>query len=224
MIIAQLDLGSPSHPWALPIVGQNLAFVVIEGYEQSIWSHGSVERTQQVNFSIKAWQAIGGQTANTSAAMKYVLKQVEELASNHDLQPLYIQWTATADPAALYNTADLHDGWYFISDFEPDYSQNVVTGLVKCQMTVAQIAPTAPRSVALGYQGGALTSNYSGTAANLVSLPVASTAFEASFTRAGGEGSIPCVLSPADSPEHFALSTTIAQIFQGGVHCFDSIA
>src|SRR5579863_4243475 len=139
MILSQLDLGSPSHPWALPIVGQNLASVVVEGYEQSIWSHGSVERYQTVGFSIKAWQAIGGQTANTQAAMKYVLKQVEELASNHDLQPLYIQWTATADPAATYNTSDLHDGWYFISDLEPDYSQNVVTGLVKVTMTAYQV-------------------------------------------------------------------------------------
>lgn len=224
MVVAQIDLGSPSHPWAAPVVGQNLESVVVEGYEPSIWSHGSIERSQSVSFSIKAWQAIGGETANTSAAMKYLLKQLEELASNHDLQPLYIQWTTTADPGALYNTADLHDGWYFISDLEPDYSANVVTGLVKCRMTVTQIAPAAPRSVALGYTGGALSTNFSGSATNLVSLPVGSTAMEANFTRAGGEGSLPCILSPVASPEPLVLPASIAQIYQGGVRVFDSIA
>ena len=224
MIINQLDLGAPSHPFAAPIVGQDLGSFLIEGLEYALWPRGSVPRHQVVSFSVKAWQAIGGQSANTSGAMKYLLKQIEEVASNRDLQPLYIQWNATADPAAIYTAVELHDGWYIINDFSPNYSRNVVTGLVECHMTVTQVAAAAPRSVALSYQGAALSSNYSGTALNLVSFPVGTTVYESSFSRSGGEGNIPCVLSPVASPEPAALSTTLSQIFQGGVHIFDSVA
>ena len=45
MVVSQIDLGSPSHPWAAPIVGQNLDSVVVEGYEPSINSH----RTTRTN-------------------------------------------------------------------------------------------------------------------------------------------------------------------------------
>lgn len=223
MILNNLDLGAPSHPWATPIVGQNVGTVLIEGVETTVWPRGSIERKQTVSFYVKAWQAIGGQSANTSGAMKYLLKQIEELASNRDSQPVYIQWTATADPAALYNTSELHDGWYTIDEFEPDYSHNVVTGPVQCRMTVTEVAAAAPRSVALAYQGAALSSNFSGTALNLVSLPVGSTAMESSFNRTAAEGSVPCILSPVASPEPLVLSSTISNIFLGRVHVYDTI-
>jgi hypothetical protein len=223
LILNDLDLG-PSHPWAKPIVGQQIGSILVEGSEPIVWARGSVERTQDVTFWVKAWQAIGGQTANTSGAMKYLLKQVEELASNAAMHPVYIQWTATADSTALLNASELHDGWYLISNFEPDYSRNVVTGQVQCAMTVTEVAAAAPRSVSLAYTGGALSSDFSGTATNLISLSIAATAPEANFNRTGGEGSIPSALSPIASPEPVVLSTTISQRFQGGVRVYDSIA
>lgn len=223
MILSSLDLGGPSHPFATPIVGQALDSVTVEGYEPSVWSHGSVERNQSVSFAVKAWQGVGGQSAGSSGAMKYLLKQLEELASNRDQQPVYIQWTATADGTALLNASELHDGWYYISAVEPDYSRNVVTGLVQCRMTVTEVGAAAPRPVALGYTGGALASNFSGTPTNLISLPVGSTATEASFTRTSAEGSLPTILSPVSNPLPLPLSATIANIFKGGVHVYDTI-
>lgn len=223
MIINSLDMGSPSHPFAAPILGQTVGSVVVEGSETIVWPRGSIERKQTVSFWIKAWQGLGGQAAGSSGAMKYLLKQVEELASSRDLQPVYIQWTASADPAAQLNATELHDGWYVIDDFEPNYSRNVVTGLVECRMTVTEVAAAAPRSVALAYQGAALSTNFSGAALNLISLPVGSTALEANFTRTAAEGSIPCILSPVASPEPTVLSATLANIFKGGVHVYDTI-
>ena len=223
MIINSLDLGAPSHPFSAPIVGQTVGSVIVEGYETVNWPRGSIERKQTVSFWVKAWQALGGQAAGSSGAMKYLLKQIEELASNRDMQPCYIQWNATADPAALLNASELHDGWYIIDDFEPDYSRNVVTGLVQCRMTVTEVAPAPPRRVSVAYTGAALSTNFSGTALNLISLPSSSTALEASFTRTGGEGTIPSILSPAASPEPAVLSTP-PTLFQGGCHVFDSVA
>jgi hypothetical protein len=223
LIINQIDPGAASHPWAKPIVGQTLATVTIEGYETYSYNRGSIERKQTVQFWVKAWQSIGGAAANTQQAAKYLVKQLEELASNRDLQPCYIQWNATADPAALLNATELHDGWYVIDQFEPDYQNFIVGGLVSCRMTVTEIAPAPPKRVSMAYSGGALSTNYSGTALNLISLPSASVALEASFTRTGGEGSIPCILSPVASPEPFVASGP-PTLFQGAVHVYDSIA
>lgn len=222
MLVNSLDLGG-AHPFALPIVGQTVGLQIIEGAEQAVWARGSVARKQTVTFWIQAWQGIGGAAAGSSASLKYLLKQVEELASNAQLQPCYIQWTATAQTGALLNASELHDGWYVIDDFEPNYQKNVVMGICQARMTVTQVAPGAPRRVSMAYSGGALSSNFSGGALNLLALPVGSTAQEANFNRTGGEGAIPCILSPVASPEPFVLSATIANIFKGGVHVYDTI-
>jgi hypothetical protein len=223
VILNNLDLGGPSHPFATPVVGQEVGDLLIEGSEYAVWPRGSLQRRQSATFWAKAWQALGGQAANSSGATKYLLKQIEELASNRDLQPVYIQWNATADPTALLNATEAHDGWYIIADFSPNYARNVITGLVQCRMTVTEVAATAPRRVAMAYQGAALSTNFSGTATNLLSLPVGSTALEANFNRTAAEGAVPCILSPVASPEPVVLSATLANIFKGGVHVYDTI-
>ena len=197
---------------------------MVEGSTTIIYPRGSIARKQIVSFWVQAWQAIGGQAANTSAAMKYLLKQLEELAGNRDLQPVFIQWNATADPTAALNATELHDGWYVIDSFEPDYTKNVVSGLVKCRMTVSFVAAGPPARVALSYAGGALSSNYSGAATNLISLPIGSQYFESSaFSRTGAEGAFTSILAPVGNPEPVVLSTTLANIFKGGVKVFDTI-
>lgn len=223
MIINSLDLGA-IHPFPMPIVGQTVGLQIIEGYEQGVWPRGSVAAKQTVIFWIRAWQAVGGQAASSGAALRYLLKQVEELARNRDMQPCYIQWTSTADGSALYNAVELHDGWYVIDDFEPNYVKNVVMGICECRMTVTEVAPSAPRRVSMAYTGAALSTNYSGAALNLVSVSVGATTGETSFNRNGGDNSIPTILSPIASPEPVTLSTSLSQIFQGGVRVFDSIA
>lgn len=222
MIINQLDLGG-SHPYATPVVGQDTRVIQVEGYEPTIYSHGSVDRRQSVTFWLQEWQSIGGAAAKSLAATQYLLKQVEELASNRDMQPAYIQWTATAQPGAPLNASELHDGWYYIDSFKPNYLKFIVSGIIQCSMDVTEIAPTAPRRVSMAYSGGALSSNFSGGALNLISFPTSSTPVEANFTRTGGEGTIPSVLSPVSSPEPVVLPAP-ATIYQGGVHVFDTIS
>lgn len=207
----------------MPVTGMVIGEIIIEGYETAVWPRASLTRKQTVTFTAKGWQAMGGAAGYSLAATKYMLKQVQELASNRDQQPTYIQWDATALPGAALNASDLHDGWYIIDDFEPDYQNYVVTGMVSCKMTVSLVAPAPPRRVSLAYTGGALASNFSGAALPLISLPVGSTALEASFSRVGAEGNIPCILSPVASPEPLVLSSTIANLFKGGVHVYDTI-
>jgi len=222
MIVNQLDLGG-SHPWLAPDLGQMIGEVLIEGYDTAVWPRGALSRKQTVGFRLIGWQAIGGAPANSQLATQYLLKQVEELAANRDLQPCYIQWSATAQPGAALNAVDLHDGWYTIDGFRPDYANYVVTGIVDCSMTVTFVAPAAPHRMALWYSGAGLSTNYTGAGINLVALPLGATALEASFTRIGGEGAIPCISAPAASPEHFILSATLASTWKGGVHVYDTI-
>lgn len=206
------------------MTGQVIGNVLIEGLETAVYGRGSIVRKQMVSFRLRGWQAMGGAAAGSQQATKYLVKQAEELAGNHDIQPVFIQWNATADPGASLNAIESHDGWYLIDSFEPDYSDFIVSGIVTVRMTVTHVAPPAPRAVAISYMGGALTTNFSGPALNLVSLPVGSTAMESSFTRTGGEGVIPSVLSPVAVPEPVLLSSSLIQIFQGGVHLYDTIA
>lgn len=224
MIIGPLDLGSPSHPWLNPITGQVLGSVILEGSDTITWGRAGIERVQHVAFSLKAWQSLGGQAAMTSGAARYLLKQLEELSLNPAYAPVYIQWSSTADPAAFFNAVDLHDGWYVITNFEPNYRRSVLTAIVECRMSVSEASPGGPRRVVVGYSGAARSpSNYSGAAVNLLSLPVGSQAYESAFTRTGAEGVIPCILSPFASPEPIALSTTLANISKGGVHVYDTL-
>lgn len=202
MIINQLDLGGSSNPWLKPIAGQMRGEVMVEGAEDVAYPRGSVLREFDQDVWVHAWQALGGQVAGSFGAARYFLKQLEELASNPFMNPAFIQWSATADPTG-YNSPDPHDGWYTIDDFEPDYSSFIVSGYVKVHMKATWIATGPPRTHFIAYAGGPLSSNFSGTALNLISLPIGSTPLEASFTRTGAEGAIPCILSPVASPEPF---------------------
>lgn len=204
-------------------MGQDVGSELIEGTGYSVWPRGSVIQQQTVQFWIKAWQGIGGASTNTPTAMKYLLKQMEELASNRDQQPVYIQWTASADPTAALNASEIHDGWYVIDEFAPDYRNNVVTGLVQARLTVSAIAPQSPRRVSISYSGGALSTSYSGTATNLISSAIASTTTETSINRTAAQGNVPSVLSPVDSPESVSLSSTVSNFFQGAVEVYDTI-
>lgn len=224
MIINSLDLGG-KHPYPTPIVGQTVGLQIIEGYEQSIWPRGSVPRKQTVRFWIRAWQAIGGQSADTAGALKYLLKQIEELAGSRDQQPVYIQWTATAQPSQI-NTTDSHDGWYVIDDFEPTYQGvDFPLPMADCKMTVTHIAAAPPRRVALAHSGGALATNYAAVAAaNLLELPYGSFAHEASFSRTHATGIAPLsILSPIANPESFTPPAALSNYFASGVRVFDTV-
>lgn len=204
-------------------MGQTLGTAVLEGIETISWARGSIARKQTVDFWLQAWQGMGGAAANTLQAAQYLVKQLEEQVSNQFYNPAYIQWTNTAKVNAVLAAAELHDGWYLIDDFEPDYTRFIVQSRVYCKMTVTQIAPQAPRRMAVSYMGGALSSNYSGQAQNQVGLPLGSTAVEAFATRIGAEGSLSHVYPPVAQPEPFIPSATVANYFKGGVRIYDTI-
>lgn len=226
MIVNRVDCGA-SHPVAKPVTGQQVGSQHMEGREMVIWARGSIERKQTVSFRAIAWTGYGGAAAMTSQAAKYLVKQLEELASNGSLMPVYIQWNATADPNALYNASELHDGWYIIEDLSPDYGSNIVTAIVLCSMTVTQIASKLPNRLGLSYLGGARQSNYLGVGTPLLSLPVSSTPVDTASGRFTAEGVAPAIavtaVNPASSPEWFVPGATTADLFKGGVHIYDTI-
>lgn len=223
MIVGTIDLGQ-SHPVAQPVVGQTTGSIFIEGVGNVHWPRGSVGMHQTVNFTINAWFAIGGAAANTMNAARFLVRQMEELADNPMWQPVYIQWTTTANGAALYSAFEYHDGWYIIENFAPDYGHNIVTSQVKCTMTVSRVAPSLARN-AIYWMGAALSSNYSGATLNLVAFPFGSTALD--FGTYGGfrntaEGSIG-TQTPAVNPTPFVPPTALANYWKGGVHMYDTL-
>src|SRR6266496_2979273 len=83
--INDLDLG-PSHPWPVPTMGQNLN-TAMGGADELVWSlGGSLGKQVGVGIGVNAWRALGGQSANSPAALELLLRQLEEVASNRDLQ------------------------------------------------------------------------------------------------------------------------------------------
>lgn len=222
MIINDVDPGG-IHPFPKPVVGQTLGSALIEGSRTIIWPRGAIVEKQTVTFYATAWQGIGGQPAGSFLALRYLLRQLEELAQNPDLQPCFIQWAATAQ-SGQYNVTTPHDGWYVIEDLEPDYENFIVGGTVKVSMTVDRVAAASPASLATWYAGGALSSTYSGAATALIGFPLGSTAqAPTALSRTGAEGAIPLSASPVPNPVPFVRPGTIAGLFQGGVRVFDTI-
>jgi len=223
LIVNQLDLGATSNPWVKPVAGQVRGEVMVEGAEEVPYPRGAVFREIDTELWVRTWQGVGGQAAGSFGAAKYFLKQIEQLAANPALNPAYIQWSATADPSG-FNASDPHDGWWVIDDFRPDYESFIPSGYVKCHIKASFVAAGPPREQSISYLGGPLTSNFNGVGAkNLITLPRGSTALEAGFNRVGAEGNIPCILSPAASPEPVLLSAAPSDFFKGVVHVYDTI-
>jgi hypothetical protein len=200
-----------------PSAGQEAGSLLVEGSGVTSWARGSKASTRSVAIDVQAPFAIGGNAAYSKAATALVVQQLVELANNRSAQPCYVQWSSGAGQI----TVGPFDGWYRLDAVIPlEWYWN---NHVPCQVTATLIAAGAPRQVALSYSGGALATNFSGAAVNLVSLPVGSTAMETSFTRTGGEGAVPCVSAPVASPEPFVPSTTLTNLWKGGAHVYDTI-
>jgi len=232
-IFNQLDTGG-SHPWQAPTTGMaggvlQLGSVVVVGSRAVYYPIGRAHFSQQISLWIKGWQALGGQSANTGGALKYLLSQLEELAGNREMQPVYIQWNQTADGSAPYTAVELHDGWYIISDFQPDYARNVVTGFVQARMSVERVAPPPPTRVAYGYATANLSTNFVGSnvlATTVIAFPVGTSFPANTFPRTTGEGAINLVTSASaaiPNPLLFQLSATVSNWWLGGCHVYDTI-
>lgn len=221
MIFNDLDVGG-SHGFPAPQIGQTIGTALIEGSRTIVWPRGQLAEKQDVRFWVSAWQAVGGQAAGSFQALRYLIRQLEELATNPNLQPVYIQWTATAATGG-YNVADTHDGWYVIHDLQPDYQKFIVSGLLTAKLTVSQVAPSLPSPLALWWSGAALSSNYSAPASNFVGFPIGSVIPPTLQNRTAAEGAIPCAGSVTLNPLYFAPPSTIASLFTGQVRVYDNL-
>lgn len=224
MIFSWLDIG-PSHPYPAPQVGQSIGSLLLEGSRTVIWPRGQTVEKEEVTFWATAWQAIGGQAAGSFAALRYLLRQIEEFASNPDLQPAYVQLTSTA-AAGSYNTADPHDGWYVLDNVQPDYTHNIVGGLVPVRASLSQVLGGFPSLLSAAYSGAALSTGYSAAATPLIGFPVGSSVPPTLISRAGAEGTIPLAqvpLSGSTNPVPFTPPSTIAGLYTGQVRAWDNL-
>ena len=222
MIIGAIDVGG-GHPFPMPTTGQTIGNALIEGSRTIVWPRGRIVEKQDVTFWVRAWNGLGG-NSDGYLAVRAMLAQLEELAGSPDLQPVYIQWAATAQ-SGQYNATTPHDGWYAVDNLQPDYSKFVVSGQVQVKMSASRAGAAAPSSLAAWYSGAALSSTYSATQSIVVAFPVGSTAPATSGSRAGGEGSIPIatLASAGPNPAPFVRPATIAGLYTGQVHVYDTI-
>jgi hypothetical protein len=221
-----LDFG-PSHSWLKTRIGQVTGGALVSGFRTLTWAGGATAEEQSVDIYVNAWQGLGGNAANTRGSLLYLLRQLEELAGNSDLQPIYIAWTTTAAPGA-YSAADLHDGWYVVTLVEPPYGHQTVTGgVVTVPASVTLVASGAPSSLSAWYAGGALATTYVGlnsTPFPLVGFPIGSSGQPpTTLSRTGAEGAIPLSYNPAANPVPFVRPNTIAGLWTGGVRVLDTI-
>jgi hypothetical protein len=228
MIVGDIDFGGrPVH--VTPNTGQMIGSSPILGSRTIVWPEGGVAPVIALNFWIQAWQALGGQAANSLGANRYLRQQLKELSLNPDYQPFYVQVRGTAQANPLVPSAvDQDDGWYILDGqsgsltWDPEsYNQ---AGAIEATMTLTRVAPATPSSLSLWYSGAAMASNYSATAVPLVAFPLGSTAVPAtSGSRTGGEGAIPISTSPVPNPVPFVRPATIASLYDGGLRVLDTI-
>lgn len=230
MIIGAIDIGG-AHPWpggsSSLLGGQVVGTAVIESSRTIVWPRGGVVEQQDVVFWVQAWQALGGSAAGSFQALLYLLRQLEELASNTDLQAVYVQWATTAQPNPPYNAPDPHDGWYVIEKIRPDYA-SAPSGFVAVSATMDKLAPTPPASLATWYAGAALATTYTATATPLIAFPIgASGAPGTTGSRTGAEGVVPYTINPltnAMNPVGWVRPGTIAALYTGQAHVYDTVS
>jgi hypothetical protein len=226
VILSDIDTGGrPAH--LLTSGGQALSTALITGSRTIPWSEGGALEKLDVDFWIEAWQAQGGSAALSLGALRYLIRQLEELRQNPDLQPIYLQPALTAQPSPVYaSRADSRDGWYYIDALQSDPESYNGRGAVEAKMTLSRVASAAASSsLVVAYTGGALASTYSATPTPLVAFPVGSTLQPATTgSRTGGEGAIPISTSPVPNPLPFVRPGTIAGLFTGGCRVWDTIS
>lgn len=221
MIVNDIDIGG-GHPFPAPQLGQIIGNALIEGSRTIVWPRGRTVEKQDVTFWATAWQGAGGQAAGSYLALRYLLRQLEQLGGNPDLQPVFIQFAATAQ-SGQYNVTTPHDGWYVIENVQPDYANFVVGGLVKVRFTAQMVAPVTPSSLSTWFSGAALSSTYSGSATPLIGFPLGSTGqVPTTLSRTGAEGATPLSLNPIPNPVPFVRGT-ITQLYDSCVRVLDTI-
>lgn len=231
MILNDLDLGG--RPVKLkPAGGQTLGDVFVEGNRQFAFPRGGDVPKVDADFWIEAWQALGGQSAKSLAALRYLRQQLYELVLNRELQPLYIRWAQTAAANPMYPARDdALDGWWTVDAYDPDFESYNGAGAISARLTASLVAPAVPSTLQVRYDppssSSAMLSDFTAAPIPVIGFPVGSTQLPpTSSSRTGGEGIIPTSQPPSGgtvNPLPFVRPATIAGLFTGGVRAFDTV-
>ncbi len=228
MIVNELDLGG-RPAYVRPQGGQAVTSAQVYGGRPVTVTMGASLDKMDVDFWVEAWQALGGSPAGSLAALRLLIAQLEELAQNPDLQPVYVQPFLSSQTGAMYpSRSDSRDGWHWIDALAIDRESYNGRGAVQATATFTRVAQALPSGLGLSWAGGAYSSTYTAVPVPLLAYPVGSTQQVATaLSRTGGEGAIPLSVLASGStvqPSWFARPATIAGLFTGGVKVFDTVS
>jgi len=227
VIINDLDLGPnganlagaplQTNTWGQP--GQTIGSELVYGARTIIYPTGGQKRQRQETIYVEAPGLLGGAAPSSPGALRTLVRQLQELADNPDLNPAYVQWRAGNGVLA----ADPDDGWWVIENVRPDMNTEGA-GWAAVEVTASAVSPASPSALALAIQGAPLSTSYTPGQSCVVAFPVGSSAQPGPGTRAGAEGVIPIsFLGNAPSPYvPFARPATVAALWTGDVTCWDT--
>ncbi len=226
MKLSAIDLGGrPAH--LATGGGQAVTATPVPGGRAISWSQGGAVDKLDIDFSIEAWQALGGQSANSIGALRLLEAQLEELLGNPDMQPVYLEPFQTDASSPSYPArSDPHDGWYWFEALSWDQESYNQRGAVDARATFTKVAEPFD-TLGFRWVGGGLNSTYTSVPVPLIAYPVGATQQPATqLSRVGGEGTIPLSVLASGStvnPLYFARPGTVAALFTGGVKVYDTV-
>lgn len=220
-IINNLDLGA--HPtWRASMAtrkgaiwGADTQNLAVTGGQSIIYSKSGTirKRTETIWISVVPADPV---------RVLYLVRQLQELSNNPNLQPVYIQWASGAGTIV----ADPEDGWYTLENVTPD-EDIAVDGIVPVQVTVSYLAPgLASRALAVSYIGGPANIGWGGGVQNWLAYPLNASGMPFLINRFGAEGYIPVSYQlPMSSltPQVFSPSQVVANLFQDRVAVYDTL-
>jgi hypothetical protein len=223
-IINNLDLGAHTT-WQAPfstrrgtVWGAEAQSLIVEGGQSVIFDRSGMvrKRTETIWVSSPA-----GETA-----AKRLVRQVQELAGNPGLQPVFIQWASGGGNILI----DSEDGWYILETVTPDL-EVTIDGIIPITIVVAYVAPsTLARALAMSWLGSPAAVgwqlNVPNPVANWLAFPINAAGIPFQVRRFGAEGYIPVSYQlPASvlAPELFYPSATISDLWKGRVAVYDTI-
>lgn len=222
MIINNLDLGA-HLTWSAPLQtrkgatwGATTQDLVVEGGQSITFSKSGVirKRTETV------WVTVN---PPDSTKVLRLVRQLQELANNPNLQPVYIQWASGGGNIVV----DQEDGWYTLEQVEPDLDITA-DGIVPVLISVSYLAPgLLSKALAVSYIGGPALIGWGGPAINWLSYPLNASGMPFQINRLGGEGYIPISYQlpmSVSTPQVFIPSGTISDLFKDRVYVFDTIS
>lgn len=212
MRINDVGLGA-NQPIRKPMYAMQLGDAFVEGSGPIVFARGAGFADMPVKVWVKSPVAIAGYAAGTQGANEALVRWLEELSRNPELQSVYVRWS---DSRALPQ-----DGWWFFVDCRPDYTFSA-SGAIPVDMTFRQRSQ-AGAPVRTSWGGGAMKSVYTGAAVNLLGLPQGIVG-AATAVRTGAEGSYPFVLNPpGPGSVDYLPSSTPDDSFKAGCKVFDAL-